>query len=469
MRVKFILPALTEAKGKYYRPIKYSLFPPLGLATLAGYLDNDDEASIHDEHVSKIPLDDNPNLVAIETYITSARRSYAIADSYRKRGIYVIMGGLHVTACPCEALKHADTIVIGPAEEAWPRFLADFRRGIPQRIYRSDERSLDQMPPVRRDLINRKNYLVPNSIVVSRGCPHSCDFCYSNSFYRGGKHFYTYKVDRALEEIEQLPGRHLFFLDDNIFGDAAFASSLFQSMRSMRRIWQGAATVKSILNIELLDLAVKSGLRSLFIGFESLNQEAMRRYGKYHNRVTEYEHAIKLLRQRGVMINASFVYGLDQDGPDVFDATTGWAIENGIETSTFHILTPYPGTELFNRYQKQGRILHHNWDLYDTRHVVFKHPLMTQEQIEDGYWRSYERFYSFKNIFKSAMTMSAPSEILRHLAYVISWKKCDPLWALLIKMKKLGIAIPPLEKVLNGKQSSGNLQQVDCKNTIAAN
>jgi radical SAM superfamily enzyme YgiQ (UPF0313 family) len=450
LKVKFILPALTEAKGKYWRPIKYSLFPPLGLATLAGYLNPDDEATIYDEHVEKLCLDDEPQLVAIETYITSANRAYSIADSYRRRGIYVVMGGLHVTACPCEALKHADTIVVGPAEEAWPRFLADFRRGNPQRIYRSYSRDLGGLPPIRRDLINSKNYLVPNSIVVSRGCPHGCDFCYCSSFFRGGRHFYTCEVDRVLMEIEQMPGRHLFFLDDNLFGDAGFASTLFSGMRGMGRIWQGAATVKSILNIELLDRAVESGLRSLFVGFESLNQEAMRRCGKNHNHVTEYEQAVKLLHERGVMINASFVYGLDQDGPDVFDATAEWAIEQGIETSTFHILTPYPGTKLYSRYEKEGRIMHRNWGLYDTRHAVFRHPKMSGTQIEAGYWRSYEQFYSFSNIIKAAMTKPAASGILRHLAYVTAWKKCDPLWAFLIKMKKLGIAVPHLERVLKG-------------------
>jgi len=263
MRVKFILPALTEARGKHWRPIKYSLFPPLGLATLAGYLDDSDEAEIVDEHVERLRLDDEPDLVAIETYVTSAYRAYRIADEYRRRGVRVVMGGLHVTACPEEAAQHADTIVLGPAEEAWPRFLADFRRGHAVPVYRSTRRDLNSLPPLRRDLIKRGNYLVPNSISVSRGCPHRCDFCYGNSFFRGGEHFYTVPVRRALEEIRSLPGRHLFFLDDNIFGDREFAASLFRGMRGMGRVWQGAATVRSVLDTNLLDLRVghKAGNR----------------------------------------------------------------------------------------------------------------------------------------------------------------------------------------------------------------
>ncbi len=454
MYVKFILPALTEAHGKYFRPIKYSLFPPLGLATLAGYLRDSDEAKIVDEHVQKIYLDDRPDIVAIEVYVTSAKRAYRIADYYRKRGVYVVMGGLHPTACPEEALLHADTLVLGPAEEAWPRFLTDFRNRVPEPIYRSRSRELADLPPLRRDLIERRRYLVPNSIVISRGCPHACDFCYSNSFFRGGSRFYTYPVEKALSEIQQLPGRHLFFLDDNIFGDPVFATSLFSGMIGMNRIWQAAATVRSILNAKLLDIAVQAGLRSLFIGFESLNQHAMHQHQKRHNRVAEYELAVKMLHDRGVMINASFVFGLDGDTSSVFDATTEWAISKGIETATFHILTPYPGTALYERYTASNRILHRDWDLYDTRHAVFCHPNMSKDTLEKGYARSYESFYKWANIIRSARNKSTLTENLRHIAYVGAWKKFDPLWSTLIKIRGLQLAISPLERVLNGNQQA---------------
>ncbi len=450
MHIKFILPALTEAQGRYWRPIKYSLFPPLGLATLAGYLDDTDTAEIVDEHVELVTLDDAPDLVAIEVYITAARRAYAIADSYRKRGVPVVLGGLHPTACPDEALEHADTVVLGPAEEAWPRFLADFRKGTPEHMYQSRVRDLNTLPPLRRDLIRRRNYLVPNSIVVSRGCPHKCDFCYSNSFFRGGRHFYTRPVENALSEIQGLPGRHLFFLDDNILGNAHFSKALFRGMRGMNRIWQGAATIQSILNTDLLDLAVESGLRSLFIGFESLNQASMRQHHKHHNRVSDYNRAVALLHERGVMINGSFVFGMDHDDSTVFDSTTEWAFSQGIETATFHILTPYPGTDLFRQYQTAGRILHYDWDLYDTRHAVFSHPHMTPDTLEEGYWRAYETFYQWSGIARSALTKSTWTDTLRHFAYVGAWKKFDPLWGILIKLRKLDLAIPTLERVLRG-------------------
>jgi radical SAM superfamily enzyme YgiQ (UPF0313 family) len=183
MRVKLILPALTEATSPFFRPIKYSLFPPLGLATLAGYLRGDDEVSLQDEHVEVLDLDDEPDLVVIQVYITSAYRAYEIADHYRQKGAYVVLGGLHVTSLPDEAAQHADTICMGPGEDVWPAFLQDYRAGRPAPVYRSSTRTLEGLPRIRRDLIRRHLYLVPNSIVVSRGCPHSCDFCYKEAFF----------------------------------------------------------------------------------------------------------------------------------------------------------------------------------------------------------------------------------------------------------------------------------------------
>ena len=452
MYVKFILPALTEAKSKYWRPIKYSLFPPLGLALLAGYLTNEDNIRIIDEHVDRLTLDDRPDLVAIEVYVTSAYRAYEIADYYRKLGVYVVMGGLHVTALPNEALQHADTIVCGPAEEAWPRFLNDFRAGRAQRIYYSITRTLNNLPKLRRDLINRRKYLVPNSIVVSRGCPHNCDFCYKESFFKGGTFFYTCNIDRVLAEIETLPGRHLFFLDDNIFGNRSFAYDLFRQMRSLKRIWQGAATLKAVLDEELLDCAVESGLRSLFVGFETLNEKSLTAHNKNHNRINEYERAVKMLHERSVMINASFVFGMEGDDKSVFNTTVDWAIRQGMETSTFHILTPHPGTRLYDRYIRQNRIISQNWDLYDTRHAVFQHPVLSTVQLEEGYWQAYRQFYRFSSILRSSTHNPGLVNKLRHFIYTTAWKKMEWLWPIIIHIQRLDLATPLLESVLNHKK-----------------
>jgi radical SAM superfamily enzyme YgiQ (UPF0313 family) len=450
VRVKLILPALTEARSPFFRPIKYSLFPPLGLATLAGYLDDEDEITLQDEHVETLDLDDEPDLVVIQVYITSARRSYQLADHYRRRGAYVALGGLHVTSLPDEAAAHADTIFLGPGEDTWPAFLADYRAGRPAPRYSSTIRTLAGLPPIRRDLIKRHLYLVPNSIVVSRGCPHACDFCYKEAFFQGGKGFYTQAVDDALAEIERLPGRHLYFLDDHLFGNVRFATALFEGMRGMNRVWQAAGTVPSVLRPGLLEQAAAAGLRSLFVGFETLSTQNLRDHGKLQNLHRDYSAAIRRLHENNVMVNGSFVFGMDGDDASVFDRTVEWAISEGIETATFHILTPYPGTALHDRMRHSGRILHQDWDLYDTRHVVYRPSRLTPAELEAGYWRAYQSFYRWSAILRGAATKRSLSNALRHLAYAGGWKKLEPLWDLVIRAKRVSAMLPVLESVLTG-------------------
>src|ERR1051325_7062896 len=389
-RVKLILPALTEATSPYWRPIKYSLFPPLGLATLAAYLDPDLEISLQDEHVERLELDDAPDLVIIQVYITNAYRAYEIADHYRARGAYVALGGLHVTSLPDEAAPHADTIFLGPGEHTFPQFLRDLAAGTQQRRYVSPVRTLNELPPIRRDLIQRHRYLVPNSIVVSRGCPHHCTFCYKDGFFAGGRSFYTQLVDDALAEIARLPGRHLYFLDDHLFGNPHFARALFRGMRGMNRIFQGAATVDSILRDDVVEEAAAAGLRSLFVGFETLSADGLKGAHKPQNLGRSYRDVVRRLDSLGVMINGSFVFGLDGDARDVFARTVDWAVQSGITTATFHILTPYPGTALFAQMEAQDRVTTRNRDLYDTRNVVYRPNGLTPDELKRRYDWSYE-------------------------------------------------------------------------------
>ena len=452
MKVKLILPALTEAKSPFWRPIKYSLFPPLGLATLAAYLDPDDEIILQDEHVEMLDTADRPDLVVIQVYITSAIRSYALADLYRSRGSFVCLGGIHVTSLPAEAAAHADAIFIGPGEDTWPAFLADYREGAPKKVYASSRRSLVGAPFPRRDLFKRHLYLVPNSIVVSRGCPYQCDFCYKSSFFKGGASFYTQAVDRALSEIESLPGRHLYFLDDHLLANPKFAMQLFEGMRGMGRLWQAAGTVQSILAPDLIQKAAQVGLRSLFIGFETLNPKNLREQGKYQNLDRDYAGAIRRLHDLGVMVNASFVFGMDEDDENVFDRTVEWAVEQGIETATFHILTPYPDTPLFNRMERSGRITTKNWDLYDTRHAVFTPMRMSAQTLETGYWRAYDQFYSWSNIFRSTVQQNDLPGAARHFAYKTAWKKFEPFWDFVIHARRVSSFTQLLELVLSGKE-----------------
>lgn len=446
--MKLILPALTEATSPYWRPIKYSLFPPLGLATLAAYLDPDLEISLTDEHVEKLDLNDHPDLVIIQVYITNAYRAYQIAHHYRARGAYVLLGGLHVTSLPDEAAPHADTIFLGPGEHTFPQFLADLAAGSPQRRYESPVRTLEGLPPIRRDLIQRHRYLVPNSIVVSRGCPHHCTFCYKDGFFAGGRSYYTQIVDDALAEIDRLPGRHLYFLDDHLFGNGRFARDLFRGMRGMGRVFQGAATVDSVLRDDVVEEAAAAGLRSLFVGFETLSNSSLEGAGKRQNLGRSYREVVRRLDSLGVMINGSFVFGLDGDDRDVFRRTVHWAVEVGITTATFHILTPYPGTQLFTEMNAQNRIVTRNWDMYDTRNVVYRPSGLLSDELKREYDWAYEEFYRWGNIFKAASPHASVKHQLKHFFYSAGWKKFERAWDVAIRLKQLSQIRPLLEAVL---------------------
>jgi len=452
LQVKMLLPALVEANAPGYRTIKYALFPPLGLASLASYLDPSDAVELLDEHVhAPLELSDAPDLLVMSVYITSARRAWAIADAYRARGTYVCVGGIHPTSLPEEASRYADTVIVGPGEGAWQAFLADFRAGRPLARYQASPtmRTLVGIPPVRRDLIDRHRYLCPNSIVVSRGCPHHCDFCYKDGFYRAGRSFYTQAVDDALAEIERLPGRHLYFLDDHLLGNERFAAALFEGMRGMGRLFQGASTIKAILRGDLIERAAEAGMRSVFVGFETLGPDDLRMDAKRRHLGQGYEEAIKRAHDLGIMVNGSFVFGLDSDGSDVFDRTVDWAVSRSIETATFHIMTPYPGTALHRRLTDEGRIVSDDWDRYDTRHAVYKPLGMPADVLEAGYWRAYRDFYRWSSIWRGAARQESVRARARHLAYAGGWKKFEAVWDLIIRSRHVHAMLPVLERTLD--------------------
>jgi radical SAM superfamily enzyme YgiQ (UPF0313 family) len=222
-------------------------------------------------------------------------------------------------------------------------------------------------------------------------------------------------------------------------------------MAGMGRLWQAAGTVKSVLEQPVvLEKAVRSGLRSLFVGFETVNSANLQDQRKYQNIGRDYAAAIGRLHDLGVMVNGSFVFGMDHDEPDVFDRTVEWAVEQGIETSTYHILTPYPTTALYQRMEAENRVLHHDWDLFDTRHVVFKPQRLTAQELEAGYWRAYRDFYRWGSIWRGASSKAGLRPRLRHMAYAGGWKKFEPLWDLLIRTKQVLHALPVLETILTG-------------------
>ncbi len=466
MKVKLILPSLVEAKSPLWRPIKYSLFPPLGLATLAAFFNDDDQLELVDQHVEKLNTNDTPDLVIIQVYITNAKRAYSIAKQYRERGIFVAMGGLHVTSLPYEAEQYADVIFIGPAEQTFPEFLKDFReKKVKRRYISTNGRTIQDLPKIRRDLIKREKYLVPNSLVISRGCPHHCNFCYKDAFFKGGKSFYTQRVDEILEEIDRLKGKHLYFLDDHLLGNKKLASELFEGISGMGRVFQGAATVKSILEDDLIEKAARAGLRSLFVGFETFSPENLQQSNKSHNLKLEYERAVKRLHDLGIMINGSFVFGLDGDNKDVFKRTVDWGVKNAITTATYHIATPYPGTAFYEEMKAQNRILTNDWDLYDTRHVVYKTKNLSAQELEDGYNWSYKEFYKWNNVLKASFSHENLKHQLKHLFYTGGWKKFESVWNVIINIGGLKKMLPILELLLSEvkfkKMSEQNLSKID--------
>jgi radical SAM superfamily enzyme YgiQ (UPF0313 family) len=290
---------------------------------------------------------------------------------------------------------------------------------------------------------------VPNSIVVTRGCPQHCDFCYKDAFFQGGRGFYTQRVDDALAEIERLPGRHLYFLDDHLLGDRRFGEALFAGMKGMRRLFQGAATVDSILRGDLIERAAEAGLRSIFVGFETLTPENLRQSNKRQNLGRDYNAVADRLHALGIMINGSFVFGMDDDGEDVFRRTVDWAIEHGITTATFHIQTPYPGTKLHARMVREGRMLTQDWNLYDTRHVVFRPARLKPETLKKGYDWAYREFYRWGSITRASWHHGTFKHQAKHFFYASGWKRFESLWDLIIRGRQLARVTPLLEGVLS--------------------
>jgi radical SAM superfamily enzyme YgiQ (UPF0313 family) len=285
--------------------------------------------------------------------------------------------------------------------------------------------------------------------VVTRGCPQHCDFCYKDAFFQGGRGFYTQRVDDALKEIERLPGRHLYFLDDHLLGDRRFAEELFEGMKGMRRVFQGAATVDSILRGNLIERAAEAGLRSIFVGFETLTPGNLKRSNKRQNLGRDYKAVADRLHSLGIMINGSFVFGMDDDGDDVFRRTVDWAIDHGITTATFHIITPYPGTQLHARMVREGRMLTRDWNLYDTRHVVYRPAILKPEALKAGYDWAYREFYRWGSIARASLHHGTIKHQAKHFFYASGWKKFEPLWDLVIRARQLTRVTPLLEGVLS--------------------
>ena len=398
MKIKLICPRTTV------RPMdsewKTRMSPPLSLLVLGALTPPEHEVTVADENVEKVHVDDSPDLVGITVKVDTLYRAATIARAYRNRGIPVVWGGIHPTMCPEECSPYADSIVVGEAEILWGDVLKDAEAGRLKPFYRNPGPiDMARVPVPRWDLLKGKDYLFTNTLRIGRGCPYRCDFCY-NSSPNIESRYRAKPVASVLSEIQSLGVRHVMFIDDNFIGSIAHARRLLNLLKDLSLTWHTAVSADVGRHEDILDLMAESGCKSLFIGFETLSRANLELCRKQQNRTEEYEETIRKIHERGMMVNASLVFGFDEDDESVFPTTLDWLIRNRIETLTGHILTPYPGTVLYRRLVEEGRIVDRDLTHYNTAHVVFRPKRMTAEQLEQGYRRVYREFYSWANILR---------------------------------------------------------------------
>lgn len=412
---------------------KHVLTPSLALTSVAGATPAHWEVRYWDENLLQgaPPCDPVPEVVGITVHLTFARRAYALAQWYRAQGATVILGGLHVLSCPEEALTHGDAIAIGDGVQLWPRILADVEQGVLQRRYEADfSRPYALDPPPRRTILPREGFLTTTSVIATRGCHNRCGFCYLST---DGLHmpYRMREVRQVVEEIVSDGQPYAVFIDNNLGSRREYLRALCAALRPLGIIWSAAVTLDITDDPSLVRDMALAGCTGVFVGFESLNAGNLSDARKRTPLPEDYARRAALLHDCGIQINGSFVLGFDHDRPDVFERTVEWIEANRLECATFHILTPYPGTPLFRQMEAEGRILHRNWDQYDTAHVVFQPRHMSIEQLDEGYAWCYERLFSHRSIWRRrpADLRSVPG----YLAMSYLYKRSNLFWHFLIR------------------------------------
>ena len=423
MKIKLIQPAMIQ------RPmdtkLKTRMAPSLALLTLANLTPKEHEVIIENENVESINFDEKVDLVAITVTVDVMNRAIEIAKEFRKRSVKVVAGGIHITADPKGAYGYFDAICVGMAERIWQRILFDAQNDSLKEIY-NDMLSISGQEIVSPDydIIDNSKYLYTNIISTSRGCPFECDFCY-NSSQSVHKAYINRPIEDVIREIKTLRTRHIMFIDDNFIGNPSWTKKFLAQIRPLGLKYNAAVTSNIVDMPDILDDLKESGCQSLFIGFESINDKAIDSMNKVQNSVGKYERLVEELHKRGIMINASFVFGLDEDDSSVFEKTLDWIVKNKIETVTSHILTPYPGTRLYENLHKQGRITDFDLSKYNTANVVYRPKNMTQEELYDGYLWIYKEVYSFKNIIKRLP--SSKKQWISYLAFNLLYRRFGKL------------------------------------------
>lgn len=397
---------LISPKGPLYRHrggiFRKSLrYAPLTLPTLASLVPSeiDHELKLVDEGIEEVPLDFPADLVGMTVITGTAPRAYELSKIYKNRGVPVVLGGPHVTLVPDEAQAEADTIVVGYAEDTWPQLLRDFFEGRMKPRYVQDSNlSLANRPYVDRTLLKPHRYSTSHVFEATRSCIHGCEFCVVP--FAWGRKPYQKPVPEVVEEIRASGARKAIFIDLNIIADLEYAATLFEALIPLNIQWFGLATTLLAGHPELLDLCSRSGCRGLLIGLETISKPGLREIRKGFNDPAQYPDLIRKLHKSGIALMATFVFGLDDDEPDVFQRTARFVIDNQIDLPRFAIITPFPGTKLFNRLEQEGRLLTRNWELYDGQHVVFQPARMTVNQLQEGNREAWQKAYSWRSIMQ---------------------------------------------------------------------
>jgi radical SAM superfamily enzyme YgiQ (UPF0313 family) len=429
LKIKLIAPKMS------LRPMdsefKRLMSPSLSLITVASLTPSNHEIVLEDENLDKLNFNDFPDLVGINVNVDTSLRAIEIASVYRKKNVKVVFGGIHPSANPDEMSKHCDSIVIGDAEPVWHKLLDDLINHRLQKLYFEKLNDLGQIPLPKWHFAKLDNYLYHNIIVTSRGCPYKCSFCYNSSKYASSS-FRNRPIENVIEEIKQLGTKHVMFIDDNFIGNPKWTAEFIKAIKPMGLTWNAAISTNILHHKELIDEFAASGCRSLFIGFESINENSIKSARKSQNKTSEYEELISLLHAKGIMINASLVFGFDHDTKDVFIKTLKWLVKNRIETMTAHILTPYPGTKLYEKLEMEGRIIHQDYSKYNTSNVVFKPNGMGADELRAGYLWIYREFYSFRNIWKRLPQNK--TILASYLLFNLAYRKFGKLTSLLGKL-----------------------------------
>lgn len=380
--------------------LKTRMSPSLGLLTVAQCIRNCAELAIVNENVGdSIEFDSAPDAVGITVTVDTLPRAIEIASGFRAKGVPVIAGGIQITCDPVSAKGHFDALSIGFAEGTWPQIVSDIQNGCLKEQYVCTRITPEEILSPAYDLIDPQKYLYVNVVSTSRGCPFKCEFCYNSSANICGS-YVNRTIDSVIEDIRKLGRRHVMFIDDNFIGNPQWTRELLKRITPMKLKWNAAVSANVVELPGMLDLMKESGCQGLFIGFESVNEESLRVANKSQNSVNRFEHLVEEIHRRGIMINASFVFGLDDDDATTFARTLEWIVRNKIETVTSHILTPYPGTEQHRRMTREGRITDTDLRNYTTSNVVYNPKKMDAGILRNGYLDIYRQIYSWRNILR---------------------------------------------------------------------